>query len=444
MNIVKIKTKFKILSIVIFVTLLFLLFFCHSANGYKNFKSLPVFKRYFDSLNTQYSKDWALAGAALYCKPELFQYALEHGGNPLTMAEIVSVDNATTQQRWMFLNHESWIKFSPEIFSMTYFYHYIPYEKKHSHENVTDDTFCSCEFISKEDGTVDIGNCRDCSRDTKKAKAKIISYGFFYLDSLLKSCSGQNSNYNDAFEYQYQRESKFPSLDTKKDKYGKFKESAPAYYAVTQEKSLNEYYVLSNFANPDYTKKILEDFPLKKRTAIFFDELLKPEPNKTLIELLLQTGIDLHTRLIDGLSAISYAIVVANDEKKSWLWELIKKLPMTNKKGEFSSITYEQCEDLIIVLLDSKFLNIQEKVESYEQLEQNVLNTISYKDADIYKKLKMKIILDRISHAQQMLQDQNSDEQAETDQREELAFYMNELEIFKRDYRRFQRKGFPY
>mgnify|MGYP001776698740 CR=1 FL=1 len=65
------------------------------------------FRTYFRGLTTQYDKDWALAAAVVYCKPELAKIALDGGASINTTAEQVRYDSfGFDYGRWLFINGE--------------------------------------------------------------------------------------------------------------------------------------------------------------------------------------------------------------------------------------------------------------------------------------------------------------------------------------------------
>jgi len=261
----------------------------YPSKKYEIFQSSLRFKHYFDTLNNQYHKDWALAGAALYCKPELFQYALENGANPLTKVEIISIDGAKTKDRWLFINKEKWTNFDPTVFALNYPSHYIPYKKVMNH-TTTYDCFC--------------GGDACCGPELP---AQIISYGSFSLDDILHTCTGKYNGYSDAFD-NYQRKNsgifditKLPPKD--KDDFVKFREKAEAYYAVAHGKKIADYYIHANFAKPEIIKKIFESYSKKELTSLLLEEIIEKQPNKTLIELLLQAGANVHVPLVNNITA---------------------------------------------------------------------------------------------------------------------------------------------
>ena len=65
------------------------------------------FRTYFRGLTTQYDKDWALAAAVVYCKPELAKIALDGGASINTTVEQVKYDSfGFDDGRWLFINGE--------------------------------------------------------------------------------------------------------------------------------------------------------------------------------------------------------------------------------------------------------------------------------------------------------------------------------------------------
>ena len=65
------------------------------------------FRTYFSGLTTQYDKDWALAAAVVYCKPELAKIALDGGASINTTAEQVGYKYfGFDKGRWLFINGE--------------------------------------------------------------------------------------------------------------------------------------------------------------------------------------------------------------------------------------------------------------------------------------------------------------------------------------------------
>ena len=65
------------------------------------------FRTYFSGLTTQYDKDWALAAAVVYCKPELAKIALDGGASINTTAEQVGYRYfGFDKGRWLFINGE--------------------------------------------------------------------------------------------------------------------------------------------------------------------------------------------------------------------------------------------------------------------------------------------------------------------------------------------------
>ena len=65
------------------------------------------FRTYFRGLTTQYDKDWALAAAVVYCKPELAKIALDGGASINTTVEQVRYDGFGFERgRWLFINGE--------------------------------------------------------------------------------------------------------------------------------------------------------------------------------------------------------------------------------------------------------------------------------------------------------------------------------------------------
>ena len=75
------------------------------------------FRTYFSGLTTQYDKDWALAAAVVYCKPELAKIALDGGASINTTVEQVGYKYfAFDKGRWLFINGEETLAPVPYVY----------------------------------------------------------------------------------------------------------------------------------------------------------------------------------------------------------------------------------------------------------------------------------------------------------------------------------------
>ena len=75
------------------------------------------FRTYFSGLTTQYDKDWALAAAVVYCKPELAKIALDGGASINTTVEQVGYEYfGFDKGRWLFINGEETLAPLPYVY----------------------------------------------------------------------------------------------------------------------------------------------------------------------------------------------------------------------------------------------------------------------------------------------------------------------------------------
>ena len=75
------------------------------------------FRTYFRGLTTQYDKDWALAAAVVYCKPELAKIALDGGASINTTVEQVGYKYfGFDKGRWLFINGEETLAPLPYVY----------------------------------------------------------------------------------------------------------------------------------------------------------------------------------------------------------------------------------------------------------------------------------------------------------------------------------------
>ncbi|MBP3688068.1 MAG: hypothetical protein J6J35_06890 [Alphaproteobacteria bacterium] len=80
-----------------------------------NFRNMNTFKEYFNALDTQHDKNWALAAAAVLCKKDMVSYAAKHGADMNTEVEIVRMqENYSGRDRWVFVDGENWENYYPK------------------------------------------------------------------------------------------------------------------------------------------------------------------------------------------------------------------------------------------------------------------------------------------------------------------------------------------
>jgi len=100
----------------------------------QNYGSQDAFEQYFNSLNKPEEKDWALAVAALYCKPQMAEFAIAHGANPDLQVEVVaSYHMLNTHDRWAFINGENWKQYKGSQFVKNV-KNYVPFDRPQSIE----------------------------------------------------------------------------------------------------------------------------------------------------------------------------------------------------------------------------------------------------------------------------------------------------------------------
>lgn len=141
------------------------IFISESENSQENinFRNMNTFKEYFNALDTQHDKNWALAAAAVLCKKDMVSYAAKHGADINTEVEIVRMqENYSGRDRWVFVDGENWENYYPEIMgeNLNAPKHYLP--TKQEYESCLD-----CFGVSHPDslGKLSIKEIMDVCRD---------------------------------------------------------------------------------------------------------------------------------------------------------------------------------------------------------------------------------------------------------------------------------------
>ena len=116
----------------------------------QKFVDVNLFQKYFDTLDKQYDKDWALAATVHYCALQPAQIALKNGANIKTEVEFVrNFPETHAVGQWIYLNGENWhnqVEFSILFKNKNY----LP-----RHHPITDPT-CFCSLHAESQGKTSI------------------------------------------------------------------------------------------------------------------------------------------------------------------------------------------------------------------------------------------------------------------------------------------------
>ena len=274
------------------------------------------FRTYFSGLTTQYDKDWALAAAVVYCKPELAKIALDGGASINTTVEQVRYDGfGFDEGRWLFINGE-------EIIAPPGAIGIYPFDdtkddpaKRYelAYDGYTPPSLCKCipvEVVGqgvKPLAVVAAEVCADVRRDSVAMAAVLYDYGADYArdgEAAMKAAFKAQ----DAAMVQALRQYGVAVKLTK--------EEAQEYLSDVREAFLLEELLAAGAEINGYDKNGAT--PLMRAAAA---------GRVDMVRLLLAKGADVRAVTRDGKKTVLLYVLAAADLYYTYLMHVVKKFP---------------------------------------------------------------------------------------------------------------------